>query len=160
MSFRALETRIRESLRREQLMATLSGCFGALAALLATIGLYGVLSYTVARRRHEIGIRMALGAGRRDIISMIVREAGVLVAVGIALGGGLAIAAANAARTLLFGVTPSDPTSLLLAAMSFRSRVRDRQRVAGAGRVAAAADGRNSRGIIVALKGPRYEYQV
>jgi hypothetical protein len=119
VSFRVLETRIRESLRREQLMAALSGCFGALAALLATIGLYGVLSYTVARRRKEIGIRVALGASRRDIVRMIVREAGVLVGVGIAAGAVLAVAASSAARTLLFGVTPGDPTSLLLAAVCF-----------------------------------------
>ncbi len=119
VSFRVLETRIRESLRREQLMATLSGCFGALAALLATVGLYGVLSYTVARRRHEIGIRMALGAGRGDIVGMIVHEAGVLVGVGVLAGAVLAVAASSAARSLLFGVTPGDPVSLVLAAVTF-----------------------------------------
>ena len=119
LSFRVLGTRIRESLRREQLMATLSGGFGVLAALLATIGLYGVLSYTVARRRHEIGIRMALGAERRDIVSMVVREAGALVGVGIAAGMVLAFAMSSAARTLLFGVEPGDPVSLALAAACF-----------------------------------------
>jgi predicted permease len=119
VSFRVLETRIRESLRREQLMAALSGSFGVLAALLATIGLYGVLSYTVARRRQEIGIRVALGASRREIVTMIVREAGVLVLVGVAVGAVLAVVASSAARTLLFGVTPGDPRSLLLAAACF-----------------------------------------
>jgi len=119
VSFESLGTRIRESLRREQLMAALSGCFGALAALLATIGLYGVLSYTVARRRHEIGIRMALGASRRDIVAMVLREAGWLVVVGVGLGAVLAVAASRASRTLLFGVTPGDPVSLVLAAACF-----------------------------------------
>jgi putative ABC transport system permease protein len=118
-SFRVLQTRVRESLRREELMATLSGAFGALAALLAAIGLYGVLSYTVARRRHEIGIRIALGADRRDVVTMIAREAGMLVAVGLLVGAGLAIAASQTARTLLFGVRPGDPLSLAMAAASF-----------------------------------------
>jgi predicted permease len=119
VSFRVLETRIRESLRREQLMAALSGGFGALAAVLATIGLYGVLAYTVARRRHEIGIRVALGATRRDIVAMVAREAGWLVVAGVSLGTVLAIGASSAARTLLFGVAPGDPTSLLMAAGGF-----------------------------------------
>jgi predicted permease len=119
VSFRVLETRIRESLRREQLMAALSGSFGALAALLATIGLYGVLSYTVARRRHEIGIRVALGASRRDIVAMVLREAGMLVAIGVVAGAVLAVGASSAARTLLFGVAPGDPASLLVAAGGF-----------------------------------------
>jgi putative ABC transport system permease protein len=119
VSFRVLQTRIRESLRREQLMAALSGGFGALAALLATIGLYGVLSYTVARRRHEIGIRVALGASRRDIVAMVLREAAWLVVAGVGLGAVLAVAASSAARTLLFGVTPGDPVSLLMAAGCF-----------------------------------------
>jgi predicted permease len=119
VSFRVLETRILESIRREQLMAALSGCFGALAALLATIGLYGVLSYTVARRRHEIGIRMALGASRRDVVAMVLREAGWLVVAGVGLGAVLAVGASSAARTLLFGVTPGDPVSLLMAAACF-----------------------------------------
>jgi len=118
-SFRVLRTRIRESLRREEMMAALSGAFGILAALLAAIGLYGVLSYTVARRRHEIGIRMALGADRGDILTMIAREAGGLAAMGLAIGAALAIAASQTARSLLFGVTPTDPWSLVLAAAAF-----------------------------------------
>jgi putative ABC transport system permease protein len=119
VSFRVLQTRIRQSLRREELMAALSGCFGGLAVLLATIGLYGVLSYTVARRRSEIGIRMALGAGRREIVKMIVGEAGYLVGIGLVAGAALAFAASSAVRTLLFGVTPGDPASLLMAAACF-----------------------------------------
>src|SRR5262249_30493451 len=117
--FHVVQTRIRQSLRREELMATLSGWFGALAALLAAIGLYGVLSYSVASRRNEIGIRMALGADRADIMAMIGREACALVSVGLVLGTFLAVAALSASRTLLFGITPSDPASLLLASAGF-----------------------------------------
>src|SRR5262249_44745234 len=71
VQFQTLPSMVRDSLLRERLMATLSGFFGALAAVIATIGLYGVMSYTVARRRNEIGIRMALGADRRDVVRMV-----------------------------------------------------------------------------------------
>jgi len=103
-------------LLRERLMATLSGFFGGLAALLATIGLYGVMSYMVARRRSEIGIRMALGADRRDVVRMVMREAGVLLIAGVLVGTALAIAAARTAATLLFGLRPGDPATLAIAA--------------------------------------------
>src|SRR5206468_4592510 len=83
LDFTTMRTQVRDSLLRERLMATLSGFFGGLAALLATIGLYGVMSYTVARRRNEIGIRMALGAGRRDVVGMVMREAGMLLIAGV-----------------------------------------------------------------------------
>ena len=114
--FHTLETQIRDSLLRERLMATLSGFFGFLAALLATIGLYGVIAYMVARRRNEIGIRMALGAQRGHVVGMIMREAGVLLAIGLVVGAGLALAAARAATTLLYGLKPHDPATLALAA--------------------------------------------
>ena len=107
---------VQESLLRERLMATLSGFFGVLAALLATIGLYGVMSYMVARRRSEIGIRMALGADRRDVVRMILREAATLVGIGLAVGVGAALAAAQTAKALLFGLTPNDPATLAMAA--------------------------------------------
>src|SRR5437867_3388089 len=111
----AMSTDIWESLLRELLMATLSCFFGFLAALLATIGLYGVISYTVARRTNEIGIRMALGARRTDIVGMIMREAGWLVALGLALGAGLAAAVAKTAASLIFGLKPRDPLTLAFA---------------------------------------------
>lgn len=100
---------------RERLMAALSGFFGGLAALLAMIGLYGVMSYSVARRRHEIAIRIALGARRDNVIRMVMREASWLLVAGLAIGGVLAVAAAQATRTLLFGLKPGDPLTLAAA---------------------------------------------
>src|SRR5437762_1208180 len=116
VQFQTLPSMVRDSLLRERLMATLSGFFGALAALIATIGLYGVMSYTVARRRNEIGIRMALGADRRDVVRMVMGEAGVLLVAGVIVGTALAIVAAPTAVTLLFGLHPSDPATLAMAA--------------------------------------------
>jgi putative ABC transport system permease protein len=116
VQFQTLPSMVRNSLLRERLMATLSGFFGALAGLIATIGLYGVMSYTVARRRNEIGIRMALGADRRDVVRMVMREAGVLLGIGVVVGTALAIAAARTAATLLFGLRPGDPATLAAAA--------------------------------------------
>ena len=114
--FRMFRTQIEEGLLRERLMARLSGFFGLVASLLATIGLYGVISYMVARRKHEIGIRMALGADRRKMIAMILSEAGILLITGLAGGTVLAIAAATAARSMLFGLQPYDPVTMAMAA--------------------------------------------
>ncbi|HWW86631.1 MAG TPA: ABC transporter permease, partial [Vicinamibacterales bacterium] len=119
LEFETMRNQVSQSLAREKLMATLSGLFGGLAALIAAIGLYGVMSYMVTRRRSEIGIRMALGADRREIIRMVMREAGLLVGSGIALGLVAAIVAARAAMTLLFGLTPGDPSTLIMAAAGF-----------------------------------------
>jgi predicted permease len=115
LEFHELTTQIRDSLLKERLMATLSGFFGFLAALLATVGLYGVISYTVARRTNEIGIRMALGAQRGNVVGMIMREAGLLLAIGIAIGAALSLAAARTATSLLFGLKSHDPATLGLA---------------------------------------------
>ncbi|MGH9642160.1 MAG: FtsX-like permease family protein, partial [Terriglobales bacterium] len=116
MTFHVFESDIREGLLRERLMATLSGFFGFLAAVLAVIGLYGVMSYMVQRRTNEIGIRMALGAGRLLILRMILREAILLLAIGTIAGLGLSIALGRTASSLLFGVKPADPITLGLAA--------------------------------------------
>jgi ABC-type antimicrobial peptide transport system permease subunit len=94
-------------------MATLSGFFGFLAALLAAIGLYGVFSYAVVQRTNEIGIRMALGAQRSDVVRMIMREAGLILLLGLAAGTGIALAAAQLAASLLFGLKPRDPLPLI-----------------------------------------------
>jgi predicted permease len=114
LQYQTMEGEVKGSLVSERLMATLSGFFGGLAALIAAIGLYGVLSYMVARRRVEIGIRLALGAGQRTVVRLIMREAGVLLIVGIAVGAVLAGYAAKAASTLLYGLAPWDPATYAL----------------------------------------------
>jgi putative ABC transport system permease protein len=115
LEYALLDDEIRETLVRERLMATLSGFFGVLAALLAGIGLYGVIAYSVARRTHEIGIRMALGAERRQISAMFLREAIRLLVAGLAAGLVLSLAATRAAGALLYGLAPHDPWTLVLA---------------------------------------------
>jgi ABC-type antimicrobial peptide transport system permease subunit len=112
IDFREFGTIVREGLLRERLMAILSGFFGALAALLAMIGLYGVISYLVVRRRNEIGVRIALGASRRDILSMVLREAAMLLAIGVVVGAVLSVAAATTARGFLYKLSPGDPWTL------------------------------------------------
>lgn len=107
------QTRIREGLLRERLMAMLSGFFGALAVLLTMVGLYGVIAYMMARRRNEIGIRMALGARRGQVIGMVMRETGRLLAIGILTGTALALIAGRGARSLLFELKPHDPLTLV-----------------------------------------------
>jgi predicted permease len=108
---------IREGLIRERLMAMLSGAFGLLAALLAMLGLYGVISFTVARRRNEIGIRVALGADRRQVMLMVMREAGILLVIGLVIGAALSAVAGRGAGSLLFGLKPSDPLSLAVSVL-------------------------------------------
>jgi predicted permease len=99
--------------KRERLMAMLSGFFGALAALLATIGLYGVISYMIARRRNEIGVRVALGANRAQVLLIVMREAARLLLVGVGVGTLLSLAAGRGAEALLFGLKPNDPLTLV-----------------------------------------------
>ncbi len=118
LQYQTMKDQVRDSLLRERLMATLSGIFGALAGVIATIGLYGVMSYMVARRRNEIGIRMALGADRGEVVRMVMREAGLLLGAGLLVGGVMAIAAARTARTLLFGLEPGDPATLAMSAIA------------------------------------------
>lgn len=115
LDFKIFKTRIHDSLLQDQLMATLSGFFGFLAALLAAIGLYGVISYMVVQRTKEIGIRMAIGAERVDVLGLILREAGLLTVTGLVIGAGLALGAAQAAKSLLYGLKPRDPITLVAA---------------------------------------------
>lgn len=112
---KVLRTQIRESLVQDELMATLCGFFGALAVTLAAIGLYGVISYTVAKRTNEIGVRMALGAQRSGVIGLILREVALLIAIGVVIGIGLTLAGSKASSSLLFGLKPRDPLTLVLA---------------------------------------------
>jgi putative ABC transport system permease protein len=117
LDFQPFATWILEGLTRERLMAKVSGFFGLLAALIAAVGLYGVMSYLVAQRTNEFGIRVALGAQRVDVLSLVLRNAALLLAPGLVLGTLLSVAAAEAARAMLFGLKPSDPV-VLVAAMT------------------------------------------
>ena len=111
--FSVFETRIRDGLVRERLLAMLAGFFGVLAVVLTVVGLYGMLSYVVAQRRPEIGVRVALGARRIDVLGLVMSEAGKLVLVGVVGGLGLSLLAGRSVASLLFGIKPNDP--LLLA---------------------------------------------
>ncbi len=112
-----LSEQVDQSLVQERLVATLSLCFGLLALLLACIGLYGVMSYDVARRTHEIGIRMALGATAERVVRLVLSEALLWVALGVALGLGAALATTRWVESLLFGLKPHDPLTIGLAAL-------------------------------------------
>ena len=115
IQFKVLRSQIRESLVQDELMATLCSFFGGLAVLLAAIGLYGVISYTVTQRTGEIGVRMALGAQRSGVIRLILKEVAVLIAIGVVVGAGLTLAGSKTAGSLLFGLKPYDPLTLVLA---------------------------------------------
>ena len=121
IQYQTVKSQIEGSLLQERLMATLSGAFAGLAALIATIGLYGVMSYTVARRRIEIGLRMALGADAGSVVRMILREAGLLLAAGLAVGTVLAFFASKSAAALLYGLKPGDPATVALAVAALAS---------------------------------------
>jgi ABC-type antimicrobial peptide transport system permease subunit len=97
-------------------MAALAGAFGLLAGTLAVLGLYGVIAYMVARRRNEIGVRIALGASRSRVISLVLREAVLLLSVGLVVGIALAAWAGRAAASLLYDLKPHDPITLASAA--------------------------------------------
>ena len=115
----SLADQLDASLLQERLLATVSSFFAALAALLAFVGLYALLAHAVARRAREIGLRMAIGASRRSVITLVVRDASRLVMLGVVAGVPCAIAAGRLTRTLLFGVGPSDPFVLGGSAVVF-----------------------------------------
>jgi putative ABC transport system permease protein len=116
LRFSRMKDDVAEGLVAERLMAVLAGFFAVLAIVLAVVGLYGVIAFMVARRTNEIGIRMALGADRARILMMIMREVAAICAVGLLVGLGLALAAAPAIRSLLYGLRPTDPATLAVAA--------------------------------------------
>ncbi|MGA3241202.1 MAG: ABC transporter permease [Bryobacteraceae bacterium] len=119
LEFRTLEAQVAESLTRERLMATLSGFFGGLALLLATVGLYGVISHNMARRRNEIGIRMALGAARSRVLLMALADVAVVVGLGLAAGLGASLAVTKYVASFLYGVTATDARTLISALLLF-----------------------------------------
>jgi predicted permease len=108
---------IRDNLVGDRMMAMLSGFFGILAAVLVVVGLYGVLSYFLTRRRNEIGIRIALGARRGQVIGLALRDTARMLIVGLALGILLALAAGRGANSMLFGLKTWDPIAICLAAL-------------------------------------------
>jgi ABC-type antimicrobial peptide transport system permease subunit len=116
--FHVMQTNIQNSLLRERLMAMLSGFFGALATLLAMMGLFGVMSNSVARRTGEIGLRIALGAQRRNILGMVLGEAGTMLVIGLAVGTALALALGKTAGAMLFGLKAYDPLTISLSAVA------------------------------------------
>jgi predicted permease len=112
---RTTEAQVSNSLSTERMIASLSTVFGFLATLLAIIGLYGVMAYTVVQKTREIGIRMALGAAQRNVIWMVMREVLLLIAVGVGAGVPAALAVMRAVQTQLYGLTTHDPSTLALA---------------------------------------------
>jgi predicted permease len=112
---RTIKEVIHDLLQHDRMFAFLASAFGLLALLLTSIGIYGVVAYQVTRRTGEIGIRMALGAQRADVLWMVMRETLLVLAAGAALGLPAAVAAAQVLRSLLFGLAPSDPTTILWA---------------------------------------------
>jgi ABC-type antimicrobial peptide transport system permease subunit len=118
---RTLDDQVSKSLLVERLVASLSMVFGLLATLLAIIGLYGVMAFTVARRTREIGIRMALGAFQGRVIWMVMREVLVLVSIGITAGLAGAIGLTRLIQAQLYGITAHDPATMALAALALAS---------------------------------------
>jgi predicted permease len=116
IQFRTLAAQVDESLARERLLATLSGFFGGLALLLAMIGLYGVTSYNVARRRNEIGIRMALGARQSRVLRTVLGEVMILIGIGLAIGLPVTAPATHFIASLLYGVRANDPLTISVTA--------------------------------------------
>jgi ABC-type antimicrobial peptide transport system permease subunit len=116
ISVRTLEEQVALSFNQQRAVASLARLFGLVALVLAAIGLYGVTAYTVARRRSEIGVRMALGADRRDVIGMVLGGAFTRVGIGLVLGVPLAIGAGYLLSAQLYGVSFWDPVALSVAA--------------------------------------------
>jgi ABC-type antimicrobial peptide transport system permease subunit len=115
ISATSIEEQMAPLTAQDRTTAQLAVVFGCVALTLAAIGLYGVLSYGIARRTGEIAIRIALGAQRGRVISMILRETIGVLSAGLALGGGLAYAASRLIDSRLYGVAPQDPLTLALA---------------------------------------------
>ena len=114
-----MSRRLERDINRERLVATLAFSFGALTLLLASLGLYGVLSYGVARRTQEIGVRMALGAKRREVMAIVLGQSAKLTIAGIVLGLIAAAASVRYLSGMLFGVEPLDPTTFIVVIATF-----------------------------------------
>jgi predicted permease len=112
-----MDQRLSDSLATDRMITELSGAFGALAIILVCIGLYGIMAYAVSGRTNEIGIRVALGAQRQNVLWLILRESLLLVCVGVVIGVPIVFAAGKWISSLLFGVTAADPLAIVLAAV-------------------------------------------
>ena len=117
LTFRPLADQVNASLTQERLVAMLAGFFGALALLLAGLGLYGVTSYAVTRRRTEIGIRMALGAAPGGVVRLVLSRVTLLVGIGVVVGGAVSLWASRFVETLVYGLEPRDPATFTIAAV-------------------------------------------
>ena len=117
LTFFTLASQVDSAMIQERLLARLSTFFGALALLLASLGLYGVTAYSVTRRRGEIGIRMALGANAAAIVRMVLGRVGVLVALGVAIGTGVSLWGSRFVASFLYGFEPSDPATFVVAVL-------------------------------------------
>jgi putative ABC transport system permease protein len=117
LTFRLLSDQVDAAVGSERLVAGLSGFFGLLALVISAVGLYGVTSYAVTRRRTEIGVRMALGADAVSVVRLLLGRVGRLIALGLAIGSALSLGAARFVRSMLFGLGPADPATLLAAAL-------------------------------------------
>jgi predicted lysophospholipase L1 biosynthesis ABC-type transport system permease subunit len=115
---RVIEEHVDAARAQERLVALLAAFFGALALLLAALGLYGVTAYAVSRRRHEIGIRLGLGAEPRDVVRLVLRRVTWLVCAGIVIGAAASFWLSHLVAPLLFGLAPRDPFTLAVAAFT------------------------------------------
>jgi ABC-type antimicrobial peptide transport system permease subunit len=113
----SVEEQLDEASAQERIIAMLSAFFGFLGVVLACIGLYGLISYTVSRRTNEIGIRMALGAERGNVLAMVLRESAGLVLVGIAIGIPATLGITRLITSMLFGIGAADPLTIVAAAI-------------------------------------------
>ena len=118
---KSMESLVSPSMRSWQLGATMFATFGALALLLAALGLYGVIAHSVAQRRHEMGVRVALGARTSDVAGLVIRESLRIVTVGVALGVIAALVAGRWIAPLLFEVSPRDPMVLAAVVVTLMS---------------------------------------
>ncbi|MGI9072871.1 MAG: FtsX-like permease family protein [Bryobacteraceae bacterium] len=117
LNIHTLEQDVDQSILVERLVATLSGFFGLLALLLSAVGLYGVVAYTVTRRTREIGIRMAIGAGRGSVLSIVFGDVILMVIIGALIGTAAAFMTTRAVAGMLYGVEAADPLSMIAAGL-------------------------------------------
>ena len=116
-NLRSLAEQVRSASAQERTAAALTGLFGVLALLLSAVGVYGVIAYSVAQRTREIGVRMALGAQRLDVLKLMIGEGMKLTLAGAALGLGVSMVVTRLLKSMLFGVSATDPTTLVMAVL-------------------------------------------